>query len=92
MLSRVIENTSIYNLDNEDLLREVMVKIGLKKIDMQEGVKMEALLNSGTTGLVMSSEFAKRQGFKLKKMERSTYIRNVDGIFNKERPIKIWWK
>ena len=69
-----------------------MVKIGLKRIDMQEGVKMEALLNSGTTGLVMSSEFAKRQGFKLKKMERSTYIRNVDGIFNKERPIKIWWK
>jgi len=92
MLSRVIENTSIYNLDNEDLLREVMVKIGLKKIDMQEGVKMEALLNSGTTGLVMSSEFAKRQGFKLKKMERFTYIRNVNGIFNKERPIKIWWK
>ena len=92
MLSRVIENTSIYNLDNKDLLKEVMVKIGLKRIDMQEGVKMEALLNSGTTGLVMSSEFAKRQGFKLKKMERSTYIRNVDGIFNKERPIKIWWK
>ena len=92
MLSRVIENTSIYNLDNKDLLKEVMVKIGLKRIDMQEGVKMEALLNSGTTELVMSSEFAKRQGFKLKKMERSTYIRNVDGIFNKERPIKIWWK
>ena len=92
MLSRVIENTSIYNLDNKDLLKEVMVKIGLKRIDMQEGVKMEALLNSGTTGLVMSSEFAKRQGFKLKKMERSTYIRNMDGIFNKERPIKIWWK
>ena len=92
MLSRVIENTSIYNLDNKDLLKEVMVKIGLKRIDMQEGVKMEALLNRGTTGLVMSSEFAKRQGFKLKKMERSTYIRNVDGIFNKERPIKIWWK
>ena len=26
--------------------------------------------------------------FKLKKMERPIYMRNVDGIFNKERPIK----
>ena len=92
MFFRVIENTSIYNLDNGDLLRKVIVKIGLERINMQEGVKMKALLDSGATGLVMSSEFAKRQGFKLKKMERSTYIRNVDGIFNKERPIKIWWK
>ena len=48
-------------------MREVTVKIGLERIDTQEGITVEALLDSGVTGLVMSSEFAKKQGFKLKK-------------------------
>jgi len=43
-------------------LWEVTVKIGLKRIDTQEGVTVEALLDSGATGLVMSSEFAKKAG------------------------------
>ena len=59
MLSRIVENTSTYNLDNRDMLREVTVNIGLKKIDMQV-IPVEALLDSGVTGLVMSSEFAKK--------------------------------
>jgi len=69
-------------------LREVTVKIGLDRIDMQEGITVEALLDSGATGLVMSSEFAKKQGFKLKKLEKPINVRNVDGSFNKERPIE----
>ena len=69
-------------------LREVMVKIGLERIDTQEGITVKALLNSGATGLVMSSEFAKRQGFKLKKLERPMQVRNMDGSFNKEGPIE----
>jgi len=64
------------------------VKIGLERIDMQEGITMEALLDSRTTRLVMSSEFAKKQGFKLKKLERSMNVRNVDGSLNKEGPIE----
>ena len=32
MLSRVIENKSCCNLDNGDILREVIVKIGLERI------------------------------------------------------------
>ena len=39
-------------------------------------------------GLVISSKFAKKQGFKLKKIERLIYVRNMDGIFNKEGLIK----
>jgi len=69
-------------------LREVMVKIGLERIDTQEGITVEALLDSGATGLVMSSEFAKKQGFKLKKLERPMNVRNVDGLLNKEGPIE----
>ena len=69
-------------------LREVTVKIGLERIDTQEGVIVEALLDSGAMGLVMSSEFAKKQGFKLKKLKRSMNVRNVDGSLNKEGPIE----
>ena len=69
-------------------LREITVKIGLERIDIQKRVMVEALLDSGVTGLVMSSEFARKQGFKLKKIEKPIYVRNVDKSLNKERPIK----
>ena len=69
-------------------LREVTVKIGLERINTQEGVTVEALLDSGATGLVLSSEFARKQGFKLKKLERPMQVRNVDGSFNKEGPME----
>ena len=55
---------------------------------MQEGITVEALLDSSATELVMSSEFARKQGFKLKKLERLMQMRNVDGSFNKEGPIE----
>ena len=45
---------------------------------------VEALLDSRATGLVMSSEFIRKQGFKLKKLKRPMQVRNVDGSFNKE--------
>jgi len=38
-------------------LREVTVKIGLERINIQEGVIVEALLDNGAMDLVMSSEF-----------------------------------
>ena len=41
-------------------MREVIVKIRLERINTQKGVTVEALLDSGATGLVMSSEFAKK--------------------------------
>ena len=66
-----------------------MVKIGLERVNTQEGVTVEALLDSGATELVISSEFARKQGFKLKKMKRPIYIRNVDGSLNKEGPIEL---
>jgi len=50
----------MHDLDKGDLLREVTVKIELERIDMQEGIIVEALLDSGAMGLVMSSEFARK--------------------------------
>ena len=45
-------------------------------------------MNSGATGLVMSSEFTKKQDFRLKKLERPIQVRNVNRFFNKEGPIE----
>ena len=73
MLTRATDNTSYCNLDNGDMLREVIVKIGLERINTQEGITVEALLDSGVTELVMSSEFARKQGFKLKKLDKLIY-------------------
>ena len=55
------------------------MKIELERIDidMQEGITVEALLDSGATGLVMSLE-----------LERSMYVRNVDSSLNKKGPIE----
>jgi len=72
----------------EESLREIIVKIGLERIDTQEGITVEVLLDSGIMGLVMSSEFARKQEFKLKKIDRPTYVRNIDGSFNQEEPIE----
>ena len=88
MLTRAIDNISYSNLNNGDMLREVTVKIGLERINMQEGITVEALLDSGAIGLVMSLEFARKHGFKLKRIERSIYIRNIDRILNKEGPME----
>jgi len=39
-------------------------------------------------GLVISLEFARKQGFKLKKLERPMNVRNVDRSLNKEELIE----
>ena len=64
------------------------VKIRLERIDMQEEITIEVLLNSRATGLVMSSEFARKQGFKLKRLKRPIYVRNIDRSLNKKGPIE----
>ena len=68
-------------------MREVTVKIGLKQEEEEEGVVTEALLDSGVTGLVMSEKFARRHKFRRTKLERSVYVRNVDGTLNYMGPI-----
>ena len=88
MLSKVVNNISYCDLNNRNILREVMMKIGLERIDTQEGVTVKVLLDSGAVGLVMSSEFVRKQGSELKKIERLIYIRNINGFFNKERLIE----
>jgi len=82
------KEVEIRKAKGDETLREITMKIGLEMIDIQEGITVEALLDSSATGLVMSSEFARKQGFKLKKIDRPIYVRNVDGSFNQERTIE----
>jgi len=65
-------------------LRKVTVKIGLERINTQKEITVEALLDSGA----MDPEFAQKQRFKLKKLERPMYVRNIDGSLNKKEPIE----
>ena len=37
---------------------------------------------------MMSLEFTKKNKFRKKKLDRLIYVRNIDGIFNYEEPIK----
>jgi len=57
------ENLSNDSL-NRFLLRKVTVKIRLERIDIQERVIVEALLDSDIIILVLSSKFARRQKLK----------------------------
>ena len=45
-------------------------------------------MDNRVTVLVISSEFARKQEFKLKKLERPMHVRNMDGLLNKEGPIE----
>ena len=50
---------NIRKIEGESL-REVTVKIVLERINTQKGITVEVLLDSKTTGLVISLEFAKK--------------------------------
>ena len=71
----------------EKLLREVIIKIRLKQEKEKEEIVVEALLDNGVTGLVMSEEFVRKHRFRRSKLEKPIYVRNVDGMMNYAGPI-----
>jgi len=50
----------VRKIKEEEALREVTVKIELERIDKQEGIIVETLLDSRATELVISSGFAQK--------------------------------
>jgi len=77
-------SVEVRKTERKKLLRKVMVKNGLERIDTQKRIIVETLLDNYATRLVMSLEFAKKQRFKLKKIKKPIYVRNLDGSFNKK--------
>jgi len=49
---------------------------------------VEMLLNSKAIGLVISSEFVRKQRFKFLKIKRPIYICNINDFFNKKGSVK----
>ena len=45
-------------------------------------------MDSRVTRLVMNLKFARKQEFKLKKIERPIYMKNMDSLLNKEGSIE----
>jgi len=72
------------------MLKEVWLNIGLEKINIDEGVTVKALLDSGTTEMFMDRKTAARHGFKLQKLDRPVAVRNIDGMNNSTGAITHW--
>ena len=56
--------------------------IEIEKVDIHEGITVKVLLDSGTTGIFMDREMAKRHGFKMTKLERPLKVKNVNRTEN----------
>ena len=59
-----------------------MVKVGLKSVDMHQMVDVDALLDSGATGVFMDRKFAEHNGITMWKLDKWIHMYNVDGILN----------
>jgi len=58
------------------------MNVGLEKLENHKGIAVRALLDSGATGLVMDTTFAKEKGFKMEKLKKPLLVRNVDRTVN----------
>ena len=59
-------------------LKEVWMKVGLKKLENHEGVAVRALPDSRATDLFMDMTFAQEKGFKMEKLKKSLLVKNID--------------
>jgi len=58
------------------------MKVGLEKLENNEGVAVRALLDSRTTGLFMDMTFVQKKRFKMEKLKKPLLVRNIDGTIN----------
>jgi len=63
------------------------LNIGVKKLDIHEGITIKALLNSSAIEMFIDRKMAARHGFKLQKLEKPIAVRNVDGTNNSREAI-----
>ena len=64
------------------ILRKVWLNIGVEKVNMYESITVEALLDSGVTGIFINKKIVAKHEFRLQKLERLVMVRNVDGTNN----------
>jgi len=57
------------------------MKVGLEKLENHKGIAVKVLLDSGATGLFIDTAFAKKKGFKMKKLKNPLLVRNCKGTY-----------
>jgi len=68
-------------------LKAVWMKIGLEKVNIHEGVTVDALLDSAAIGLFMDKGFVEKNGLRMERLERPVKVMNVDGTHNSRENI-----
>jgi len=67
-----------------------MVKIRLEKIDTQEGIIVEVLLDSGATRLVMSLEFVKKTRVQIEEIEKADVCKECGWFAQQKETNRIY--
>jgi predicted aspartyl protease len=62
---------------------EVMLKVGLKTVDTHTMVEVDALLDSGATGLFINRTLVKNNGILTHKLEHPITVYNINGTVNR---------
>jgi len=58
------------------------MKIGLEKLENHEGIAVKVLLDSRVIGLFIDMTFARKKGFRMKKIKNPLLVKNVDRTVN----------
>jgi Aspartyl protease len=61
---------------------EVALKVGLKTVDTHAMVEVDALLDSGATGLFINRALVQNNGIRMRKLEHPITVYNIDGTVN----------
>ena len=56
------------------ILRKVQQNIKIEKMDTHKGITVKALLDSGTTGILMNKKMVKKHSFKLQKLKKPLIV------------------
>ncbi|KAF8235495.1 hypothetical protein L208DRAFT_1204535, partial [Tricholoma matsutake] len=66
----------------------ITLTVGLKTVDMHAAINVEALLDSGATGLFINQSLITRNGISTCKLAQPIMVYNIDGTVNCEGTIK----
>ena len=59
-----------------------MVKVGLKLVNTHQMITVDALLDSGATGVFMDRKFTEHNVIAIRKLDKLIHVYNVDGTLN----------
>ena len=63
--------------------QDILLTVGLKTVDTHARIDVDALLDSGATGLVINHELVQNNGIAMRVLEHLITVYNIDGTENK---------